>query len=152
MALIADVEAIVLRAPESDPNDFDSSSETVVVVIRDEDGTVGIGEADAPGPVVRELVVMEDRHAWSRGLGNMLLGRDPFELGALYADLYQATLYHGRRGLGIHALSAVDVALPDLVGKQLGRPIYQLLGGARRDPIRPYATVYPGIPGDRTIG
>ncbi len=152
MAVIADVEAIVVRAPESDPDDFDSSSETVVVLIHDEDGVVGIGEADAPAPVVAELVRMDDRHAWSRGLRNVLLGRDPFEIEALHRDLYQATIYHGRRGLGIHALSAVDVALYDLVGKQLGRPAYQLLGGACRAAIRPYATIYPGVPGGRTIG
>jgi L-rhamnonate dehydratase len=152
MALVADVEALVLRAPESDPNDFDSSAETVVVLIHDEDGVVGIGEADAPAPIVRELVLMDDRHAWSRGLRNVLLGRDPFEIEALHRDLYQATIYHGRRGLGIHALSAVDVALHDVVGKQLGRPAYQVLGGACRDDIRPYATIYPGLPGGRTIG
>jgi L-rhamnonate dehydratase len=152
MALVADVEALVLRAPESDPNDFDSSAETVVVLIHDEDGVVGIGEADAPAPIVRELVLMDDRHAWSRGLRNVLLGRDPFEIEALHRDLYQATIYHGRRGLGIHALSAVDVALHDVVGKQLGRPAYQLLGGACRDDIQPYATIYPGLPGGRTIG
>ena len=152
MALVADVEAVVIRAPESDPDDFDSSAETVVVLIHDEDGVVGIGEADAPAPIVRELVLMDDRHAWSRGLRNVLLGRDPFEIEALHRDLYQATIYHGRRGLGIHALSAVDVALHDLVGKQLGRPAYQVLGGACRDDIRPYATIYPGVPGGRTIG
>jgi L-rhamnonate dehydratase len=152
MALVADVEAVVLRAPESDPNDFDSSAETVVVLIHDENGVVGIGEADAPASIVRELVLMDDGHAWSRGLRHVLLGRDPFEIEALHRDLYQATIYHGRRGLGIHALSAVDVALHDLVGRQLGRPAYQLLGGACRDDIRPYATIYPGVPGGRTIG
>jgi L-alanine-DL-glutamate epimerase-like enolase superfamily enzyme len=152
MAAIADVDAIVLRAPERDPDDFDSSAETVVVVIHDEDGNVGIGEADAPAPVIRELVLMDDRHAWSRGLRGVLLGRDPFEIAALHRDLYRATIYHGRRGLGVHALSAVDVALHDLVGKQLGRPAYQLLGGSCHEAIRPYATIYPGVPGDRTIG
>ena len=152
MAAIADVDAIVLRAPENDAGDFDSSAETVVVVVHDEDGNVGIGEADAPAPVIRELVLMDDRHAWSRGLRGVLLDRDPFEIAALHRDLYQATIYHGRRGLGVHALSAVDIALHDLVGKQLGRPTYQLLGGACHEAIRPYATIYPGVPGDRTIG
>ncbi len=95
---------------------------------------------------------MEDVHGWSRGLRTMLLGRDPFEIGAIHRDLYEATIYHGRRGLGIHALSAVDVALHDLVGKQLGRPAYQLLGGACRTAIRPYATIYPGATHGRTIG
>jgi len=148
---IAEVEAIVLRAPSADPEDLDGSSETVVVRITDEDGRSGIGEADAPPEAVRELVLMADSHGWSRGLRGMLLGRDPFELGALHDELYEGTIYHGRRGLGIHALSAVDVALHDLAGKQLGRPAYQLLGGARRTQITPYATVYPEAVKGRTI-
>ena len=148
---IADVEAIVLRAPSADPEDLDGSSETVVVRITDEDGRSGIGEADAPPEAVRELVLMADSHGWSRGLRGMLLGRDPFEVGALHDELYEGTIYHGRRGLGIHALSAVDVALHDLAGKQLGRPAYQLLGGARRERITPYATVYPEAVKGRTI-
>lgn len=150
MSAIASVEAIVLRAPAPEELDLDGSRETVVVRIVDEDGCSGIGEADAPAAVVRELVEMDDVHGWSRGLAAMLRGRDPFEIAALSADLYQATIYHGRRGLGIHALSAVDVALYDLVGKQLGRPVYQLLGGARREAISPYATIYAGPETGRT--
>ena len=150
MSAIASVEAIVLRAPAPEELDLDGSRETVVVRIVDEDGCSGIGEADAPAAVVRELVEMDDVHGWSRGLAAMLRGRDPFEIASLSADLYQATIYHGRRGLGIHALSAVDVALYDLVGKQLGRPVYQLLGGARREAISPYATIYAGPETGRT--
>jgi L-alanine-DL-glutamate epimerase-like enolase superfamily enzyme len=148
---IAEVEAVVLRAA-LDPDDLDSSAETVVVLVHDEAGRIGIGEADAPGRAVRELVLMDDLHAWSRGLRGLLVGRDPFAIGALHDEFYATTIYHGRRGLGVHALSAVDVALHDLVGKQLGRPVYELLGGARRDAIRPYATIYPGAVGERTIG
>lgn len=152
MAAVRDVDAIVLRAPGVDPTDLDSSSETVVVVVEDEDGTVGIGEADAPARAVRELVLMDDVHGWSRGLRNVLLGRDPSDIAGLHDELYEATIYHGRRGLGIHALSAVDVALHDLVGKQLGRPACELLGGACREWVRPYATIYPGAPAGRTLG
>jgi L-rhamnonate dehydratase len=151
MSTIVDVEAIPLRAPR-DPGDLDSSSETIVVRLTDEEGRTGIGEADAPALAVRELVLMEDVHAWSRGLRGLLLGRDPFEREALWHDLAAATIYHGRRGLGIHALSAVDVAVHDLAGKQLGRPVYQLLGGARQQRIRPYATLWPGPVGGRTLG
>jgi L-rhamnonate dehydratase len=150
MSLIADVEAIPLRVG-GDPDDLDSSSETIVVRLTDEDGRTGIGEADAPAGAVRELVLMEDAHAWSRGLRGLLLGRDPFEREALWHDLAEATIYHGRRGLGVHALSAVDVAVHDLAGKQLGRPVYQLLGGARQERIRPYATIWPGAVGGRTL-
>jgi L-alanine-DL-glutamate epimerase-like enolase superfamily enzyme len=147
---IAAVEAIPLLASR-DPAGLDGSSETVVVRIVDEEGRAGIGEADAPAEVVRRLVEMEDLHAWSRGIAHVLLGRDPFERGALWHDLYEATVYHGRRGLGIHALSAVDIALHDLAARQLGRPVYQLLGGARRTRLRPYATLYVGAARGRTL-
>src|SRR5207244_6355363 len=115
------------------------------------DGRAGIGEADAPAAVVRTLVEMDDIHAWSRGLRSLLVGRDPFEIGAIYNRLYEGTIYHGRRGIGIHAISAVDIALHDLAAKQLGRPVYQLLGGARRPFVKPYATVYAGPVRGRTI-
>ena len=147
---IRDVEVLTLRA-SLDPADLDGSSETVVVRVTDEAGVSGIGEADAPAAVVRELVLMEDLHAWSRGLRSLLIGRDPYEIGALYDEAYQATIYHGRRGLGIHAISAVDIAIHDLVGKQLGRPSYQLLGGARRNVLSPYATIYPGAVKGRSL-
>jgi L-rhamnonate dehydratase len=150
-SLIADVEAIVLSAPSSDPSDLDSSSETVVVRLTDDEGRQGIGEADAAASVVRELVVMADVHAWSRGLASVLTGRDPFQIRSLHAELYASTIWHGRRGLGIHALSAVDVALHDLVGKQLDRPVVDLLGGSVHEAVRPYATIYQGAVGDRTL-
>jgi L-alanine-DL-glutamate epimerase-like enolase superfamily enzyme len=148
---IASVEALVLRVPPTGEQDLDGSNETVVVRVTDEEGRAGIGEADAPAEAVRELVLMQDVHGWSRGLAGMLAGRDPFGIGALWDELYAGTLYHARRGLGIHALSAVDVALHDLVGKQLGRPVYQLLGGARRDAVTPYATIYVGPVAGRTL-
>lgn len=148
---IAEVEAIPLRAGSVDPADLDASNETLVVRITDEDGRSGIGETDAPLGAVRELVLMDDVFAWSRGLRSALLGSDPFEISAVARRLYEETIYHGRRGLGIHALSAVDIALHDLVGKQLGRPAYQLLGGARRDAVTPYATIWPGGVKDRSL-
>jgi L-rhamnonate dehydratase len=151
LSRIAEVEAIPLRATPADPSDLDGSSETLVVRIFDEDGRGGIGETDAPIGAVGELVLMDDLFDWSRGLRSALLGADPFEIAAVHARLYQETIYHGRRGLGIHALSAVDVALHDLVGKQVGRPAYQLLGGARRDAITPYATIWPGGVKGRSI-
>jgi L-rhamnonate dehydratase len=141
---IASVEAIVLRAP-ADPSELDGSSETVVVRLRDEDGREGIGEADAPAGVIRELVLMDDVHGWSRGLRSLLVGRDPFRIGAICRAMYEETIYHGRRGLGLHAISAVDIALHDLAARQLDRPVCDLLGGPCRDAVVPYATLYPGM-------
>ncbi|MBD0318446.1 MAG: mandelate racemase/muconate lactonizing enzyme family protein [Thermoleophilia bacterium] len=150
MSEIVDVAAIPLRAGR-DARDLDSSAETVVVRVTDDEGRTGIGEADAPALAVRELVLMEGVHAWSRGLREVLLGRDALDLSSLWEEMYEATIYHGRRGLGIHALSAVDVALHDLAGKTLARPVYELLGGPRRERIHPYATVWPGTPKGRTL-
>jgi L-rhamnonate dehydratase len=150
-SLITDVEAVPL-VTSFDPDSLDGSTDTILVRITDEDGRVGVGEADAPPTVVRDLIMMNDVHLWSRGLRNIVLGRDPFERRAIWSDLYQSTIYHGRRGLGIHALSAIDIALHDLAGKQLDRPAYQLLGGACRPHIQPYATIYPDAVKGRTIG
>jgi len=149
---IASVDAIALREREPESPLSWGRAETILVLVRDADGRCGAGEADAPAGAVSELVLMNDVHALRRGLRSVLVGRDPFELAALAADLYRATSSYGRRGLAIHAISAVDVALHDLVGKQLGRPVYELLGGACRSAIAPYATVDPGPPGERTLG
>ena len=116
---VVDVEAIPL-VTGSGPTDLDAGNETVLVRVTDEDGRVGVGEADAPARVVRELVQMDDLFEWSRGLRSIVVGLDPFELAANHARMLHDTQYHGRRGLGIHAISAVDMALYDLAGKQLG--------------------------------
>jgi L-rhamnonate dehydratase len=148
---VVDVEAIPLVTGR-EPTDLDASNETVLVRVSDAEGRVGVGEADAPARAVRELVEMDDLFEWSRGLRSIVVGMDPFELAANHARMLRETQFHGRRGLGVHAISAVDIALYDLAGKQLQRPAYQLLGGACRDAIRPYATIWPGSPNGRTIG
>jgi L-rhamnonate dehydratase len=94
----------------------------VLVRVSDEDGLTGVGEADAPARIVRQLVEMDDLFEWSRSLRSIVVGLDPFELAANHARMLYGTHYHGRRGLGVHAVSAVDMALHDLAGKQLGRP------------------------------
>lgn len=148
---VAHVEATPLVTGR-EPTDLDAGNETVLVRVIDEEGRVGVGECDAPARVVRELVEMDDLFEWSRGLRSIVVGLDPFELAANHARMLHGTHYHGRRGLGIHAVSAVDMAMYDLAGKQLDRPAYQLLGGACREAIRPYATIWPGSPNGRTIG
>lgn len=153
-SLVAAVEVIPLRTPKtaSAPgSDLETIAETVVVQVADEDGRTGIGETDAPAMAVRELIEMDDAHSLSRGLAGMLIGRDPFGIASLSEEMYAGSIYHGRRGLGIHALSAADIALHDLVGKQLDRPSFELLGGARVPHGSPYATLYAGSVGGRSI-
>lgn len=150
MSPIAKVEVIPI-AVENDKakaDDLDGTVDTVVVRLTDADGRTGIGESDAPPSVVKAFIEMPTAHLWSRNSEELLIGADPVEVTALWEKLYEATCYPGRRGLGIHALSAIDIALHDLAGKQLGIPAYKLMGGARRQTLRPYCTIFPGLARD----
>ena len=148
---IAELEVISLVTPEVNAEDCDGAADTVIVRLTDEAGRTGIGEADAPADLVRAFIEQPDLHVWSKNVRNLVVGRDPFPIAALVDELYTATSYPGRRGLGIHALSAVDIALHDLVGRQLDRPVHDLLGGARKETLFPYATIFPGLPQGRTL-
>jgi L-alanine-DL-glutamate epimerase-like enolase superfamily enzyme len=148
---IAQVEVIPIVAPEQARDDLDGTVETVIVRITDADGRHGIGETDAPATVVKSFIEMPTAHLWSRNLVSLLVGADPIEITGLWQKMYEGTFWPGRRGLGIHALSAIDIALHDLAGKQLGLPAYKLMGGARRERLRPYCTIYPGLAHGRPI-
>jgi L-alanine-DL-glutamate epimerase-like enolase superfamily enzyme len=74
-----------------------------------------------------------------------LLGRNPLKIDRLWADLFLAVSYHGWAGAELRALSAIDLALWDLLGKSLNAPVYQLLGGASRESIPIYNTCYDHV-------
>lgn len=145
-SLIVGFEAIPLRAASVTGDPLDTIAETILVVLTDAEGRQGVGEADAPAAVVKAFLDMPSEHLWSQGFRDLLIGADPLDRAGLWSRLYEATIYAGRRGLGIHALSAVDIALCDLAGKQAGLPVWKLMGGARRPQLRPYCTIYPGLP------
>ena len=155
---IEQVEVLVLRADAKD-TDLDAAQETVVIRLTDGEGRVGIGEADSVEEAVRALVYRQGGHEWSRSFEQVLLGADPIQIGSLWNALGTAAMWSGPGGIAMHAIAAIDVALHDLAGKQLGRPAYHLLGGARRDRLSPYATCWvsaaedPGLPKllDRTL-
>lgn len=151
MSKIARVEVIPIIGPEQRRDDLDGTVETLVVRLWDEDGRSGIGETDAPAHVAKAFIEMPSQHGWSRNLTEVLVGADPMEIGALWQKMYEGTFWPGRRGLGIHAISAIDVALHDLVGKQLGVPAYKLMGGARREKLKPYCTIFPGLANGRPV-
>jgi len=151
MRRIAKVEAIPVVSGVAAPGDLDGTTDTVVLRVWDEDGRCGIGEADAPPFVVQTFVEMQTAHLWSRNVSEVLVGEDPVEVAGLWQKLYEGTFWPGRRGLGIHALSAIDVALHDLAGKQLGLPAWKLMGGARREKLKPYCTIFPGMAQGRPV-
>ncbi len=151
MSKISKVDVLPVSQPAHSGEDCDGSVSTVVVRIWDDDGRYGIGECDAPPSVVETFLRMPTEHVWSQNPIDLLVGRDPLEIKAIWEKIYDATQYPGRRGLGIHALSAIDIALHDLVGKQAGAPVYKIMGGARREFLTPYATIFPGMPMGRPL-
>lgn len=143
---IEKIECLQLRSPNASPDDCDGAVDTAVIRITAENGVYGLGETDAPPNVMAALLETPTAHIWSRSIRDILLGQNPLEVEALWEKLYEGTIYHARRGLGIMLMSAIDIALHDLRGKLLGVPVYQLLGGAVRANVTPYATLFPSMP------
>lgn len=84
-------------------------------------------------------------------LAPMLIGEDPFRIQHLWEKIYYGSVVRvlGHRGIGVALLSGVDIALWDLKGKAFGAPVYELLGGAFRDPVPAYASaIYWSPPED----
>jgi galactonate dehydratase len=105
-----------------------------VKVISDEH-IYGIGEAYRVGPDPATIAVVEDFKGW-------LVGQDPFRIEHLWRLMYNGSRFPGG-SLGLAALSGIEIALWDLKGRALGRPVYELIGGRCRDRVR----VYRGIGG-----
>jgi len=136
---ITAVEAIYLRLPEV-KEQCDSGQDAVVVRIDTDAGISGIGEVDSAPLAVKGMIEGPYCHFITSGLRNLLIGEDPFETEYLWHKMYHSNIYAGRRGLGIHAMSGIDVALWDIKGKALGVPIWKLLGGGFHTKVRAYAS------------
>lgn len=117
---------------------YSRSHETCLVRIEADNGLVGWGEAQAPVSGRAVAAIIEDLAA------PLLLGRDPFDMGYLWYRLYSAMRERGHiTGFYVDALAGIDLALYDLAGQDLGKPIYKLLGGQ----FRPTVPVYVGLGG-----
>ena len=143
---ITEVDALVLR-PGEIQNIADSTQDAALIRITTDEGIVGYGEADASPSVVKAIVESPRSHMLSTGLREVLIGEDPFRIQYLWDRMYEASTFYGRRGAVLMAMSGIDIALYDLVGKALGVPAHQLLGGARHYEVRAYAsTLMPDTP------
>lgn len=147
---IAKIECLQIQSPQVTPDDLDGAVDTAVVRISADNGLHGLGETDAPPNAIAALLSTRSTHLWSLSIRDLLLGEDPFDVERLWEKVYEGTIYHGRRGLGIMLLSAIDLALHDLRGKALGLPAYRLLGGTMRESVVPYATLFPSMPRNRS--
>ncbi len=135
---ITDVRTIALSYGYENPimsaGGMVKSRDLLLVLIETDTGLTGIGEAStAGGPIISTKVVLE------RELRPLLLGADPFFIEKIWQEAFMRTRSHGRRGLVMHALSGVDIALWDLIGKATQTPVYKLLG-AYRNTIQAYAS------------
>jgi L-alanine-DL-glutamate epimerase-like enolase superfamily enzyme len=140
---ITDIEVIELRVPGWEGRTFDGSYDNCVVIVHTDEGISGIAEVDSVPSVVKAIVNAPRSHTHAMGLKHVLLGADPEKVDSLWDAMYDATSYYGRRGVVIHAISGIDIALWDLQGKAGGRSLTQLLGTQKRDRVLAYGTVYP---------
>ncbi len=104
----------------------------LMVKVESDDGYHGWGESGLSG---RELAVQ----GAIRHFREFLLGKDPRRMGALWQEMYRSQYFEGGRVLTA-AMSAIDIALHDLVARSLGVPVYQLLGGKHRDFVPCFVT------------
>src|SRR5215470_3462384 len=136
---ITAVEAICLAIPMKPldpPSSWTGSTRKQIVVrIRTDAGLTGIGEAFAYGAPLAVCNAIEER------LAPLIVGQDPLRIEHLVDLMQRATMIWGRRGLGMFAISGIDIALWDLLGKARNAPVYELLGGARRPRLPVYASL-----------
>lgn len=85
---------------------------------------------------------IDDRQAFliATDLRGFVTGSDPFAIELLHDEMLRLHR-HGRAGLFVNAISAIDNALWDLRGKAAGEPVYRLLGGPTRDRVPVYASM-----------
>ncbi|MDA8061417.1 MAG: L-rhamnonate dehydratase [Actinomycetota bacterium] len=103
----------------------------ILVRVSTDEGLVGLGTS-VGGAAAAAIV--------NGHLAQLLKGQDPKDIERLWDQMWRASLPHGRRGLPVMAISGVDEALWDLLGKAAGEPVYRLLGGSCRADLPVYQT------------
>lgn len=137
------IEPIHLRLPTVTER-CDGSQETLIVRVHTDAGIVGVGEVDSSSVVAKAIIEAPLSHKLCRGLAQCVLGQDPFEIDRLIHQMLEGSIFFGRQGAVIQAMSGIEIALWDIVGKAVGRPVFQLLGGAFRKKLRAYASILFG--------
>lgn len=136
---IATVEPIILRLPARSAA-IDGTQDTLLVRVETEGGIVGYGESDTSPDVGKAVVEAEMSHGICYGIREVVVGRDPMDMEQIWEAMYRKTLYYGRQAVALHVMSAVDMALWDVLGKALNQPVHKLLGGSYCADVRAYAS------------
>lgn len=147
---ITNVEAMLLRHPDQGPRDWWHTSprdvfmpdyerldlpgipNEVVVRVETADGVSGLGVVGVGNPAHKTFI---DSH-----LTPLVIGKSAFDRELIWEWLFRATINVGRKGIAIEAISAIDIALWDIVGRALGQPVYNILGGRVKKSIPAYAS------------
>jgi L-rhamnonate dehydratase len=146
---ITRVEALYLRQPEV-KNQCDSGQDALIVRVETDAGITGFGEVDSSPMAVKGAIEGPFSHTTAAGLGSIVIGEDPFETEKIWHKMYRANIYGGRRGVGLHAMSGIDMALWDIKGKALKQPVWKLLGGGFHQKMRCYASSLFGATLEKT--
>jgi len=121
----------LLTLPEASMQTFTFHGWLIVEIFTD-DGQVGVGNAALAPPITKQVVDLY--------LKPLLIGADPWNIEFLWQHMYRKTMAFGRKGIGMAAISAVDIALWDLLGKCAKQPVFRLLGGRTKPRIPVYAS------------
>jgi L-rhamnonate dehydratase len=121
----------LLTLPEASMQTFTFHGWLIVDIFTD-DGHVGIGNAALAPPITKQVIDLY--------LRPLLIGADPWNIEFLWQHMYRKTMAFGRKGIGMAAISAVDIALWDLLGKSAKQPVFRLLGGRTKPRIPVYAS------------
>jgi D-galactarolactone cycloisomerase len=135
MAKISNIETYVLK-DSLEKNFFFSqwnySERNICIVkITCDDGTYGWGEGYGPAKIVESGINF---------FKNLIIGENPINSDLIWSKLYRKSLDFARRGVLVASISAIDIAVWDIKGKLLNLSVSELLGGAQREKITPYAT------------
>ena len=104
---------------------------SIVVEVEASDGTIGISAGQGGAPAC----YMIEQH-----FRRFIVGQDPRSLNRIWDQMFRASRYYGGKGVPLWAISAVDLALWDLLGLLREEPVYQMIGGAVRNEIELYCT------------
>src|SRR5947209_819978 len=140
---ITDVRVVYVSLPQINKR-ADGTQDAILVKVETDAGITGIGEVDSSPPVAQAAIEAPMSHSISSGLGELVIGEDPFQYEKIWQKMYMGSRYPGRRGAVIHAMSGVDLALWDIMGKALNMPVWQLMGGGFRTRLRAYASTLFG--------
>jgi D-galactarolactone cycloisomerase len=145
---ITNVRAHVLRSQLPQPFAFSqgwvASRGATLVEVETDEGIIGWGEALCQGLQPPEIA----RSAIEHALKHLVIGQDPLQPEVLWHRMYHHTRDYGQKGAVIGAISGIDIALWDIIGKARREPIAKLLGGMFRTRVQAYATGFYRVKGE----